>query len=700
MHRVFVGIVPLGFIILGLVSSASAQEVERTGNIFHKAVCGFVVGHAARCHSHVITNSSGRAISNKQIPVGGYGPSDLRDAYKVTATGAASTIIAIVDAYGYTNAETDLNTYRKYFGLPACTQKNGCFKKFNQNGKQKDYPAQDNRWAGESALDLDMASAMCPNCALYLVEANSSSISDLAAAANTSAKLGARAISNSYGGDEAGSQTYESAYNHPGIAVTVSSGDSGYAGGVQFPASSPHLTAVGGTYLVRDGSARGWNEKVWSGAGSGCSSIYSKPSWQHDSGCSNRTVADVSAVASDRSPVAVYGPDKDTGQSQWEQWSGTSVAAPIIAGIYAANGGLANYGSDPYTIQSAMFDVTSGSTGICNPSYLCHGKNGYDGPSGLGTPSGTMGVGQFVKFDVTGSIDTIVSEINAFGAVAGSWEDSHYPYPYHAFLRTLDGTITTMDPPDSEEASADCINAAGTIAGSWGDAAGEHGFVRTADGSITKFDIGTGRPFTIPQGINNAGTIVGVYFDSVANANLGFIRSSDGTVNSFGFDDAYLGPNNLKINSSGVVSGYYQTKKGKEHSFVRALDGTITVFDEPDSPATIASNINKSGTIIGSAKYAFLRAPNGSFTDIDVPDDYVTSPSGINTTGTITGAYTDNVYHIIHGFIRAANGTISTFDVPGAEATAPMSINASGVVAGIYTTSKSGDGRHGFLGSP
>ena len=128
------------FILLVLASSATGQEVERSGNIFHKAVCGLAVGHTARCHSHVITDAAGHAIGNARAPVGGYSPNQLRDAYKVTATGSGSTIIAIVDAYGYTNAEVDLKIYRRHLGLPACTLKNGCFKKFNQNGKQKDYP--------------------------------------------------------------------------------------------------------------------------------------------------------------------------------------------------------------------------------------------------------------------------------------------------------------------------------------------------------------------------------------------------------------------------------------------------------------------------------------------------------------------------------------------------------------------------------
>ncbi len=389
MHRLFCGGLLSVLLALGAGSGASAQPVQKSGNTYHKAVCGQAVAHAARCHAQVVTDKAGNLMVNHRTPSGmlsGYGPGDLRSAYNVTGSGSSSTIIAIVDAYGYSRAESDLAVYRSQFGLPACTTANGCFKKLNQNGQQGNYPPDNLGWSQESALDLDMASAICPNCKIYLIEANTNSYSNLATAVNRAATVGAHAISNSYGGGESGSQAYEPAYNHPGVAVTVSSGDSGY--GVEFPASSPHVTAVGGTHLIRDGSARGWSETVWAGAGSGCSSIYAKPAWQTDSGCSRRTVADVSAVADPNTGVAVYGPINRR-KSGWLVFGGTSVAAPLIAGVYGVNGGAVNYGSDPYAHTSQLFDVTSGSNGSCGGSYLCTGKPGYDGPSGLGTPNGS-----------------------------------------------------------------------------------------------------------------------------------------------------------------------------------------------------------------------------------------------------------------------------------------------------------------------
>jgi hypothetical protein len=380
-----------GLLALGLIGGASAQ-VQISGNVFHRAVCpGPLSAGNARCHAHIVTDRGGNPIYKLAAPnvtPSGYGPSALRSAYVVTGSGSSATTIAIVDAYGYNNAESDLAVYRKQFGLPACTTANGCFRKVNQNGVQGNYPRQNTGWAQETALDLDMVSAMCPSCKILLVEAASASFLNLATAENTAANLGAHAISNSYGGGESGSQSYESAYNHPGIAVTVSSGDSGY--GVQFPASSPHVTAVGGTSLTHASNTRGWSETVWSGAGSGCSATYAKPTWQTDGLCGMRTVADVSAIADPNTGVAAYAPIY-ANVSGWVVFGGTSVASPLIAGIYGVNAGSVNFGQNPYQNQTQLFDVTAGSNGSCGGTYLCSGAVGYDGPSGLGTPDGSGG---------------------------------------------------------------------------------------------------------------------------------------------------------------------------------------------------------------------------------------------------------------------------------------------------------------------
>jgi subtilase family serine protease len=382
MTRRALALVSMGWLIPACADD-SPMTMDQIADMGHASVCGAAEEGGATCHARVIVDEIGEPLATSGPS--GYHPADLRSAYKITGNGSSSTTIAIVDAYGYPNAESDLGVYRAQFGLPACTTANGCFRKVDQNGGTN-YPSLNVGWAQETALDLDMASAICPNCKILLVEATTASFANLAAAEDRAATMGAHVISNSYGGGESGSTSVESHYNHPGIAITVSSGDSGF--GVQFPASSPHVTAVGGTHLVTSTNSRGWAETVWSGAGSGCSTTYAKPSWQNDSGCARRTVADVSAVADPNTGVSVYGPVRRN-RAGWLVFGGTSVAAPLIAGVYGVNGGATNYGSDPYANTTALFDVTSGSNGSCSPAYLCTGTTGYDGPTGLGTPNGS-----------------------------------------------------------------------------------------------------------------------------------------------------------------------------------------------------------------------------------------------------------------------------------------------------------------------
>jgi subtilase family serine protease len=315
----------------------------------------------------------------------GYTPADIQAAYKLPAQNGGGRTVAIVDAYDDPTAEQDLAVYRSQFGLPACTTANGCFTKMNQNGSTTSFPVKNGGWAQEISLDLDMVSAACPTCQILLVEASSASFTNLATAVNrAAAEPRVVAISNSYGGTDSPDR---SAYDHPGIAITTSSGDGGY--GVEYPAASPHVTAVGGTSLKRASNTRGFTETAWSGAGSGCSAYNSRPGFQSATvtGCSRRAVADVSAVADPNTGVAVYDSTAYQGTSGWLQFGGTSASSPIIASVYALAG--ANYtNAYPYTHTSSLFDVTSGSNGTCSPSQLCTARPGWDGPTGLGTPNG------------------------------------------------------------------------------------------------------------------------------------------------------------------------------------------------------------------------------------------------------------------------------------------------------------------------
>ncbi|HWA88797.1 MAG TPA: hypothetical protein VG889_02095 [Rhizomicrobium sp.] len=399
MHKLVSAGLFAATVALGLTTAASAQqpgEVMRSGNTYYTASCPRVVGLAAHCNAKIVTDAKGTPLGTARggQRIAGWAPADLHSAYNITTSGSSSTIIAIVDAFGYDNAEADLQVYRNQWGLPECTTANGCFKKLNWKGQQGNYPDQNIGWAQESALDVDMASAMCPNCQIWLVEARSNSFKNLAIAVDWAAAHGAHVISNSYSGhDSAAAMAFEPSYNHPGIAITASSDDAGF--GAATPATMPHVIAVGGTHLVKDASDRGWTETAWRGAGSGCTKHYDKPSWQTDKGCKKRMEADVSAVADPATGVAVYGPN-NSGSSQWLRFGGTSVSAPLVGGIYGNNGGTVNDASNLYAHTEALYDVVGGNNGTCKTgkkAYFCNAVVGYDGPTGLGTPNGITAFG-------------------------------------------------------------------------------------------------------------------------------------------------------------------------------------------------------------------------------------------------------------------------------------------------------------------
>lgn len=366
-----------------LASSVPGTAPARVQN----ACAGTADRSRPRCLAIVRTDVPPRRGLQRLTP-GGLSPADLQRAYGLpSSTAGRGQTIAIVDAFDNPHAEADLAVYRRQYGLPPCTTANRCFRKVDETGGTR-LPRPDVGWGEEEALDLDVASAICPNCRLLLVEASRPEMDDLGAAINTAVRLGARFVSASWGGDEdfSAPESDTKYFDHPGVAITAASGDSGY--GTLYPATSRFVTAVGGTALVRAAGARGWRETAWSGGGSGCSGVVAKPSWQKDAGCAKRTVADVSAVADPATGVAVY----DTfGPGGWLIVGGTSAAAPLVAGAYALAGtppSGARPGSFPYAQARGLYDVTSGRNGSCRPAYLCTAGPGYDGPTGLGSPHG------------------------------------------------------------------------------------------------------------------------------------------------------------------------------------------------------------------------------------------------------------------------------------------------------------------------
>ena len=456
------------------------------------------------------------------IPAGfGYGPSSLQSAYNLpSSTAGSGQTVAIIDAYDYPTAAADLATYRSAAGLPACGT--GCFSKVNQNGAASPLPAAagSNGWDVEEALDIDMVSAVCPLCHIILVEASSASTANLGTAVNSAVSLGAKFISNSYGGSESSSDTTtdNQYYNHPGVAITASAGDSGF--GVEYPAASRYVTAVGGTSLATASNTRGWSETVWSGSGSGCSAFDAKPTWQTDAGCARRTNNDVAAVADPNTGVAVY---NTYSQGGWLEVGGTSASSPIIAATYALAGTPAagTYPSSyPYQHTTSLYDVTSGSDGTCSPAYLCTGEVGYDGPTGLGTPHGTAA---FASGGTTGNTVTVTSpgnqtgtvgtaaslQIHATDSAAGqtlTYSATGLPagLSINSSTGLISGTPTTATTYSVTVTARDTTGATGSASFTWTiSAAGGGGCTATQLLGNPGFETGSAAPWTSTAGVIN-----------------------------------------------------------------------------------------------------------------------------------------------------------------------------------------------------
>ena len=373
----------------GLAAASPVVALSTSGAVHSKRVCAVQPAGYVACDARVVTDANLRPLATISYEKG-YAPAQLLTAYGLTSANPTTTV-AIVDAYANPNAAADLAAYRTQFRLGPVT-----LTQVSQTGGSISRVRHNVGWGQEEMLDLEMVSAICPSCGILYVGAKSASFNDLAAAVDRAATMAAKVISNSYGGREFSTESgIASHYSHTGIAITVSSGDSGF--GVEAPAAFNTVTAVGGTTLKLDGNNNRISETVWSGAGSGCSAYITKPSWQQDPACSRRTVADVAAVADPSTGVAVYDSYGSTGGANWMVFGGTSVAAPIIGAVYALSG---NTGAIPASLaysppSGSLFDVTSGSNGRCvrgkntSGAYLCTGGSGYDGPTGNGTPKGT-----------------------------------------------------------------------------------------------------------------------------------------------------------------------------------------------------------------------------------------------------------------------------------------------------------------------
>jgi hypothetical protein len=377
-----------GLVLVGVPAIAAARGTSPRG-------CAEPAAGQVGCAA--LAAAGRRAVSAAAIQAAGtaplgLSPADLQDAYSLpSSTGGAGQTVAVVTAYDDATAETDMATYRTQYGIAACST--GCFSKVDETGGTTYPGAGPAGWSLATAEALDMISAVCPDCHVLLVEADSTAITDLGTAENEAVTLGAKFVVNTWFTPEFTFGTSEPAFDaeyfdHPGVAITAPDGDGAGYPSTNYPAASPDVIAVGGTTLTQDSSvARGWTETAWDGTGSGCSPYEAKPSWQTDTGCPGRMLNDVSAVADPDTPVALY----DSGSGGWVATGGNGGAAAIVAAAYALAGTPAtdvNPAAYLYANGTGLDDITGGSNGTCSTDYFCTAGAGYDGPTGLGTPDG------------------------------------------------------------------------------------------------------------------------------------------------------------------------------------------------------------------------------------------------------------------------------------------------------------------------
>jgi subtilase family serine protease len=354
--------------------------------------CGNPLSGNVACH--IVLNTGIQALRESVLPaerVPGLHPADLQAAYGFSGSGGNGNTVAVIVAYDDPAVEYDLGIYRRTFGLPPCTTGNGCFKKVKTRRGER-LLAVNAGWALETALDVEMVSAICPQCRILVVEAPSTNLKDMIDAHRTAIANGATVISDSfYIGESSGELEHEAVLKTVSQSATIvaSAGDAG--AGARYPASSKYVVAVGGTSLVRASNARGWSETAWQHTSAGCSTIVTKPAWQSDPLCGRRTVADLAVVGDPGTGVSVYNSFiASRAPGGWSVVGGTSAGAPIVAAMIASSNGTGVFGADRlYQHPLAFNAITSGETTNCNPvTYLCAAMPGYNGPTGLGSPIG------------------------------------------------------------------------------------------------------------------------------------------------------------------------------------------------------------------------------------------------------------------------------------------------------------------------
>ena len=476
-----------------------------------------------------------------------------------------------------------------------------------------------------------MVSAICPLCKIDLVEADNDTGNGLYIAEQTAATtLGAKYISNSWGGSEASTDTsYDSEYfGVPGVVYTASAGDAAYSGGVIYPATSPNVVSVGGTTLNTSANSRGWTESVWGtssteGTGSGCSAYEPRPAWQTaisiiPPACSKRVDNDVAADADPNTGAAVY--DTSNGNGGWTEVGGTSQSSPMIASVFALAGNNGNGGNKAadsiYTHTGDLYEVTASSDGTCTPpaadSVLCTATGAastYNGPTGWGTPDG---ITAFQSNSATGNTVTVTNPGNQTGT-AGTAASLQIKATDSASGQTLTYSATGLPAGLSINSSTGLISGTPTTAGSSSvtvtakdttGASGSASFTWTVSST-------TGTGCTAQQLLRNPGFESGSISPWTSTADV-LASTSDGVPAQAGSWLAWLdGYGTAHTDTLAQKVTIPATCKNARFTYWSEVNSTVTSTTKQAQNTLVLEILNSSGTVVQTVPVA-TAANNGT----------------------------------------------------------------------------------------
>jgi len=289
---------------------------------------------------------------------------------------------------------------------------------------------------------------------------------------------------------------------------------------------------------------------------------------------------------------------------------------------------------------------------------------------------------EFTVFAPVGAVNgTLAGRIDSSGRIVGIYFGSNHVQ--HGFARSSDGTIITVDPPNSTVTFAAGSTSVGEIAGTYIDSSqADHGFVRSVKGGYHSFKVKYSS--TRVTGINALGWTVGFY--GVLPNVHGFLRNASGTITLFD-PSGSCSTLPTTINGRGWIAGTYRDAKGVRHGFVRNVQGKFTSFIPERSSSFYVNSINASNEVVGSytdannVQHGYIRYAGGRITSFDVPGSTLTNFYAANDKGVVVGVYrTGGIDQ--HGFARKSDGSIVLFNAPGASETIPSGINNEGQISG------------------